>query len=202
MRFDLQTIASWITPRSRVLDLGCGAGELLKYLQEKKNVTGTGIEIDAEKASQGIIAGVNVIHGDIHEEIQDYQDQTFDYVILSQTLQQVFRPALLLHEMLRVGHKGIVSFPNYSHYKNRLFFFFRGRAPMSKELPYAWFDTPNIRVVPIKDFRHFCSVFGFEILKETAISTYYHEEYGRKVRFLPNLLATYGIYLLTRKDPV
>jgi methionine biosynthesis protein MetW len=198
MRFDLRTIAGWIEPGSRVLDLGCGAGELLQYLHEQKGTRGTGIELDEEKAAQGIVSGATIIHGDIHEEIRDYRDDSFDYVILSQTLQQVYRPALLLHEMLRVGTRGIVSFPNFGHYKNRLYLLLRGRAPISRELPYEWFDTPNIRVIPLKDFRRFCGIFGFSILQETAISTHHHEEQGRVVRFLPNILATYGIYLLGR----
>jgi methionine biosynthesis protein MetW len=120
-------------------------------------------------------------------------------VILSQTLQQVLWPAALLHEMLRVGRKGIVSFPNFSHYKNRLFFFLKGRAPISKELPYEWYDTPNIRVIPLKDFRKFCNVFGFKILQETAISTFHEEEQGKRVFFFPNLFAGYGIYLLGKE---
>lgn len=199
MRFDLRTIASWIQPGSRVLDLGCGEGELLSLLQETKSAKCTGIECDEEKVAQGIFNGVTIIHGDLHAEIQDYADLSFDYVILSQTLQQVIRPALLLHEMLRVGRRGIVSFPNFSHYQNRLYLLFKGRAPISRELPYEWFDTPNIRVIPLLDFRRFCRVFGFKILHEIAISTYHQEKQGRRVRFLPNLLAKYGIYLLARE---
>lgn len=198
MRFDLRTIASWIAPGSRVLDLGCGSGELLTYLQDHKEITGTGIEINEEKVTQGIVTGVTIIHGDIKEEIQDYRDLSFDYVILSQTLQQVMRPKELIYEMLRVGRKGIVSFPNFSHYKNRLFFLLKGQAPISRELPFEWYDTPNIRVITLKDFRRFCRIFGFQILKEVAISTYHHEEEGRIVHLFPNLLATYGIYMLQK----
>ncbi|HMB31578.1 MAG TPA: methionine biosynthesis protein MetW [Desulfohalobiaceae bacterium] len=200
MRFDLKTIASWIHNNSRVLDLGCGSGELLHYLQAEKKVKGTGIEINEDKVTQGIIHGVNIIHGDIHEEIQDYPQNAFDYVILSQTLQQILKPAVLIYEMLRVGGQGIVSFPNFSHYKNRFFLLFKGKAPISRELPYAWYDTPNIRVIPLKDFRRFCHSFDIDILKEVAISTHHHEERGRTVHFLPNILATYGIYLL-KKSP-
>jgi methionine biosynthesis protein MetW len=199
VRFDLKTIADWIEPGSSVLDLGCGNGVLLEYLQREKQVQGTGIEIDEEKVTQGIVRGVNVIHGDINEEIEDYADHSFDYVILSQTLQQVYRPAWLISEMLRVGKKGIVSFPNYSHYKNRFYFFFKGRAPISRELPYEWFDTPNIRRIGITDFKRFCSIFGFVIQKETNISTYHHEESGKIVKFFPNLFAIYGIFMLSKK---
>lgn len=198
MRFDLKTIAEWIEPKSRVLDLGCGNGVLLEYLQREKKVIGTGIEMDEEKVFQGIQRGVNVIQGDINEEIVDYGDKTFDYVILSQTLQQVHRPAWLIHEMLRIGKRGIVSFPNYSHYKNRFYFFFKGRAPISKELPYEWFDTPNIRRIGITDFKRFCSIFGFKIERETNISTYHHEEHGKIVTFFPNFFAIYGIFMLSK----
>lgn len=200
MRFDLKTIAEWINPSSKVLDLGCGSGVLLQYLIQQKNVEGTGIEIDEEKVTQGILKGVNVIQGDINEEILDYADNTFDYVILSQTLQQVNRPAWLISEMLRVGKKGIVSFPNYSHYKNRIYFFLKGRAPISRELPYEWFDTPNIRRISITDFKRFCGIFGFKIEKEKNISTYHHEEYGKVVRFFPNFFCNlWNIYAYKKK---
>jgi methionine biosynthesis protein MetW len=109
------------------------------------------------------------------------------------------RPAFLIHEMLRVGVKGVVSFPNFSFIGNRWFFCFRGRAPISKDLPYEWFDTPNIRVIPLKDFHRFCRIFGFSILKYTAIITRGEEEKGIRIRFLANLFATYGIYLLGKK---
>ncbi|GAB6161420.1 methionine biosynthesis protein MetW [Desulfothermus naphthae] len=198
MRFDLKTIATWVKPGSRVLDLGCDTGVLLEYLIHKKNVKGTGIEKDEEKVTIGILKGVNVIQGDINEEILDYGDQTFDYVILSRTLQQVTRPAWLISQMLRVGRKGIVSFPNYSYYKNRIFFFLKGRAPISRELPYEWFDTPNIRRIGITDFKRFCRIFGFKIEREIHISTYHQEEEGKVVKFFPNLFATYGIFMLSK----
>ncbi len=198
MRFDLKTIARWIEPHASVLDLGCGNGILLKFLEETKGVKGSGIEIDEEKVTEGIVQGVNVIHGDINEEIQDYGDNSFDYVVLSQTLQQVYRPAWLINEMLRVGRKGIVSFPNFGHYRNRIYFLFKGKKPISKELPYEWFDTPNIRTISIEDFKRFCRVFKFSIEKETNISTFHHREDGKVVRWFPNLFATYGIFLLSK----
>jgi methionine biosynthesis protein MetW len=198
MRFDLQVIASWIEDGSRLLDLGCGSGDLLHFLQERKGVRGTGIEIQEEKVSICIGKGLTVLHGDIFDEIRDYPDGMFDYVILSQTLQQVFEPARLISEMLRVGRRGIVSFPNFSHWRNRVQFFFLGRAPVSKELPFHWYDTPNIRVIPIIDFHRFCSRSGFRILRSTAIRTHHHEAMGRVIRTLPNLLATYGIFMIGR----
>ncbi|MHC1789830.1 methionine biosynthesis protein MetW [Solidesulfovibrio sp.] len=199
MRYDLSIIASWIEPGARVLDLGCGSGDLLHILSVDKNVRGTGIEREEEKVTRGIEKGLSILHGDIIEEVADYPDGHFDYVILSQTLQQVFEPAVLIREMLRVGRRGIVSFPNFAYYRIRGQLLFRGRAPVSRELPYEWYDTPNIRVITIRDFRRFCRKEGFVIAKETAVSTPHHHEQGMVVTFLPNLLASYGMFMLTRK---
>ena len=199
MRYDLSLIASWIEPGATVLDLGCGAGDLLHILSVDKNVRGTGIEREEEKVTRGIEKGLSILHGDIIEEVADYPDGHFDYVILSQTLQQVFEPAVLIREMLRVGKCGIVSFPNFAYYRIRGQLLFRGRAPVSRDLPYEWYDTPNIRVITIRDFRRFCRKEGFVIAKETAVSTPHHHEQGMVVTFLPNLRASYGMFMLQRK---
>ena len=199
MRYDLSIIASWIEPSSTVLDLGCGSGDLLHILSVDKGVRGTGIEREEGKVSQGIEKGLSILHGDINEEVADYPDGHFDYVILSQTLQQVYDPARLIREMLRVGKRGIVSFPNFAYYRIRAQLLFRGRAPVSRELPYEWYDTPNIRVITIRDFRRFCRKEGFAIERETAVSTPHHHKKGAVVTFLPNLLATYGMFLLSRR---
>nr|WP_211922510.1 methionine biosynthesis protein MetW [Solidesulfovibrio aerotolerans] len=195
----MSLIASWIDPGATVLDLGCGAGDLLHILTVDKNVRGTGIEREEEKVTRGIEKGLSILHGDIIEEVADYPDGHFDYVILSQTLQQVFEPAVLIREMLRVGRCGIVSFPNFAYYRIRGQLLFRGRAPVSRELPYEWYDTPNIRVITIRDFRRFCRKEGFVIARETAVSTPHHHEQGKMVTFLPNLRASYGMFLLQRK---
>lgn len=196
MRFDLQVIAGWIQPDSRVLDLGCGKGDLLRHLLERKNARCTGIEQDEEKVMAGISQGLSIVQGDINEEIRDYPDKTFDYVVLSQTLQQVYDPAALIREMLRVGAEGIVSFPNFSHWRIRMQLLLTGRAPMSRELPYAWHDTPNIRVITMKDFHRFCREMGFCVRKAAAIDSYYQDTTGHEVALLPNLRATYGIFML------
>lgn len=199
MRYDLSVIASWIEPGASVLDLGCGSGDLLHRLAVDKNVRATGIEHDEGKVTLGIERGLSILHGDINEEVRDYPDGHFDYVILSQTLQQVFDPARLLREMLRIGKRGIVSFPNFAYYRIRGQLLFRGRAPVSRELPYEWYDTPNIRVITLRDFRRFCRKEGFAIARETAVSTPHHHEKGVVVKFFPNLLASYGMFMLRRK---
>jgi methionine biosynthesis protein MetW len=200
MRFDLQMIASWIDPATKVLDLGCGEGELLHYLKTNKQVVGTGIERDEKKVSQCIEKGLTVLQGDINEEIHDYPDNTFDYVILSQTLQQVYAPALLIHSLLRVGRRGIVSFPNFSHWKVRMQLLLTGYAPLTRQLPYEWYDTPNIRVITLKDFRKFVWQVGFHIVKEAAINTDVQDKRGRIVKVFQNLFATYGIFMVGKDD--
>jgi len=196
MRFDLQIIASWIEPGSKVLDLGCGEGHLLHFLKENKQVMGTGIECIEAKVAQCIEKGLSVLQGDINKEVLDYPDNTFDYVILSQTLQQVYEPDKLIQSLLRIGKRGIVSFPNFSHWRIRLQLLMTGYAPITKQLPYEWYDTPNIRVITIKDFRRFSKKVGFEILKEVAIATNSHDRRGDMVKLLPSLRATYGIFLI------
>ena len=198
MRFDLQIIASLVEEKSRMLDLGCGEGNLLKYLKLDKNVDGYGIEIDEDKVISGIEKGLPILKGDIIEETQDYAENTFDYVILSQTLQQVFSPEKVIQEMLRIGKRGIVSFPCFNHISIKLQLLFFSKAPVTEELPYEWYNTPNIRVLTLKDFRIFCAKNKIKILKELAISSHYKATTGKIVRFFPNWYAKYGIYLLSR----
>ncbi len=200
MRFDLQIIASWIEPGSRVLDLGCGEGVLLSYLKENKQVAGTGIERAEAKVAQCIEKGLSVLQGDINEEVLDYRDDSFDYIILSQTLQQVYEPDKLIQSLLRIGRWGILSFPNFSHWLVRLQLLLTGYAPITKQLPHEWYDTPNIRVITLKDFRKFSKKVGFKIFKEVAINTNSQDRHGRIVHFLPNLWATYGIFLIGKED--
>jgi len=195
-RFDLQVIASWIKPGTKVLDLGCGGGDLLYYLKKNKQVIGTGIESQETKVAQCIAKGLTVLQGDINEEVLDYQDDAFDYVILSQTLQQVYYPDKLLKSLLKIGRKVIVSFPNFSHWSIRLQVLFTGLAPKNEQLPYEWYDTPNIRVITLKDFRKFTRDQACTVLKEMAINTHHHDTKGHVITFLPDLRATYGIFLI------
>jgi methionine biosynthesis protein MetW len=198
MRFDLQIIASLVAPQTRVLDLGCGRGDLLEHLQKNKQVEGYGIEIDEKEVIEAIEKGLSIVQGNLNVETRDFADQSFDYVILSQTLQQVYNPERVIEEMLRVGKKGIVSFPCFNHIAIKLQLLLTSRAPLTKELPYEWYNTPNIRVITWQDFREFCSDRGINILHQIAIATHHREESGKIVRWLPNWFSKYGIFLLSR----
>ncbi len=198
IRFDLQIIGSTIEPGSKVLDLGCGNGDLLAWLETHKGVRCTGIEQDKEKAAHCIARGLSVLQGDLNEEVEDYPTGSFDYVILSQTLQQVFEPAQLLTSLARIGRKVIVSFPNFSHYTIRLKLLLAGCAPKNDQLPYSWYDTPNIRVITLKDFRKFSSDVGYTIVNEIAVNTNPASSEGHVVHFLTNLRATYGIFVIEK----
>ena len=198
MRFDLQIISSWIRPASKVLDLGCGQGDLLYHLRQHKHVKGTGIERVEAKVARCIERGLSVLQGDINKEVLDYPDNSFDYVILSQTLQQVYEPDTLIRSMLRIGKKGIVSFPNFSHYTIRLQLLYKGHAPKNDQLPYNWYDTPNIRVITLKDFRRFSRDVGYNIIKEIAIRTNQMSSEGKVIRCFTTLRATYGIFIIEK----
>ena len=200
IRFDLQIIGSTIEPGSKVLDLGCGNGDLIAWLETNKQVQCTGIEQDKEKAAHCIARGLSVLQGDLNEEVDDYPTSSFDYVILSQTLQQVFEPARLLHSLARIGKKVVVSFPNFSHYSIRLQLLLIGGAPKNDQLPYSWYDTPNIRVITLKDFRKFSRDVGYTIVKEIAINTNPASSEGHIVHFFTNLRATYGIYVIEKTE--
>ena len=179
-----------------MLDLGCGPGVLLKFLMDHKGIIGSGIERDEGKVAECIGKGLSVLQGDINEEILDYPDNSYDYVILGQTLQQVYEPDRLIRSMMRVGKKGIVSFPNFSHWKIRLQLLLTGYAPTTKQLPYEWYNTPNIRVITLKDFRKFTRKVGFTVLREAAINTQSENRFGNIINIFRDLRATYGIYLI------
>lgn len=195
-RADFSIIADWVKPGGSVIDLGCGDGTLLSYLKQQKQVHGYGIEIDDDDIAASIKNGVNVIHMDLNEGLSEFDDNSFDYVILSLTLQALQHPHLLLQEMLRVGTEGIVTFPNFGNWKARLQLAMGGRMPVTKTLPNTWFNTPNIHLCTIKDFENLCKQLGFEILERRAVDQ--NHESGLGLKMFPNLLAQIALYRFRR----
>ena len=198
LRFDLQVIASWIKPNSRVLDLGCGRGDLLYYLQQKKQIKGVGIEADEEKAAHCIGRGLSVLHENFNEDVLHYPAGHFDYCILSQTLQQVYEPDELILRLLQIGKKTVVSFPNFSHWQVRMQLLLQGIAPKNEHLPYEWYNTPNIRVITIRDFKRFVTQINATLIKEASLASNKEQRFGRVIHLLPYWRATYGLFLLKK----
>ena len=197
MRQDLVTISEWIRPGSRVLDLGCGDGTLLGQLQARRQVTGYGLEIDDDNVTRCIEAGVNVLQTDLNAGLSDFDAETFDYVIMTQTLQAVHYPDKLLEEMLRVGREGIVTFPNFAHWVNRVQLAVGGNMPMSRTLPNPWYSTPNIHLCTVSDFEKLCRERGIHILQRTMINQGGGCSLGDSL--LPNLLGRTALYRFERR---
>ena len=190
-RPDYAAIADWVRPGSRVLDLGCGDGTLLRYLWRERNASGYGVEIDEAGVLACVRNGVNVIQSDLESGLSDFENRAFDYVILSQTLQAVRHSERIVREMLRVGREGIVTFPNFVYWKNRLQVAL-GKMPVSDNLPFQWYDTPNIHLCTITDFEDFCRAQEMRILERKVITN------GSAVSVLPNLLGALAVYRFQR----
>jgi methionine biosynthesis protein MetW len=191
IRPDHRVIFDWIEPGARVLDLGCGDGELMELLSQRKETQVQGIELDEKAIWECVRKGLSVCQGDIETGLAEYPDRCFDYVILNQSLQEVRKASFLLREALRVGNRAIVGFPNFAHIGARVSLFFGGRAPMTPSLPYRWYDTPNVRFLSIADFRVFCAEMGFAVEKAAFLS-------GQEaITFWPNLRALGAIFLLS-----
>lgn len=196
MRQDLAIIANWVEPGTRVLDLACGDGTLLHHLEENKQVSGYGLEIDADKITACIASGVDVIEQDLNRGLTNFADDSYDTVIMTQALQVLRRQDLALDEMLRVGREAIVTFPNFAHWRCRLYLAFRGRLPVSRSLPYQWYDTPNIHLMTFKDFEALCDDKKIKIL-DRAVGDLAYEGHW-KARLWPNLFGEVAIYRLSR----
>lgn len=199
LRADLAVIASLIEPGSRVLDVGCGDGSLLKWLRDEKQVDGRGVEIDMALVNRAIAAGIPVIQGDVDSDLPHYPAGGYDYVVLSQALQAMRDPKAVLTSLVRIGKKAIVSVPNFGHWKNRLYLGLYGKMPVTKTLSYQWYDTPNIHFCTIKDFVIFCEELGIAIDDRVVVDAHGHKTSFTGRGHMANLFGEQGVFLLHRK---
>jgi len=187
MRADFAAIANWIAPNSQVLDLGCGDGSFLQFLQNQKPVHTYGVEIDDVRVLACVQKGLNVIQQDLEGGLALFDDDSFDTVVLSQTLQTIHQTEKILREVVRVGKESIVSFPNFGHWSHRLAVGL-GRMPVSKSLPYQWYNTPNVRVLTVEDFEKLASNLGLQVIDQCIL----HD--GRQVTLMPNFFGSLALF--------
>ena len=192
-RPDILAINEIIPANCRVLDLGCGNGVFLKLLEQEKNVKGLGIELSQEKIIESIATGISVVHGDLNKDLDFADDYSFDYVVVSNTLQEVQRPDHLLREVVRVGKKALVGFINFGNIKTRSQLFLKGRMPETKNLPHHWYNTPNIHLATIRDFRELCRLLNIRIIKEIPLGN----NNNILTKALPNLFAANCVFEIT-----
>lgn len=200
LRFDLGFIANLINEKSKVLDIGCGDGELLLNLKHQKKIEGRGIEISHNLVSKALIRGLSVIHGNAENDLAIYPNNSFDYAVLSQTIQATNNPPKILLEMLRIAKYGIVSIPNFAHIQNRFQLMFKGKMPVNKTLPYQWYETPNIHFCSITDFEKLCFDLDIIIEKKIFLTANHHLLGLFSHELFANLFAKYGIFLITRNE--
>ena len=200
IRNDWKLIQSFIVEKSKVLDIGCGEAGLIKQLQDNIKADTRGIEIDPVLARKAIASGYNVVEGNAEKDLNQFSNQSFDYVILSQTLQAMIKPKEMLIELLRIGNKAIVSFPNFGHWKIRSQLFLKGKMPITKGLPYTWYDTPNIHFFTIKDFQELCISLNIVIEKSIGLASNGKQYNINKNSFGTNFFTSEAIFLLSYKN--
>jgi methionine biosynthesis protein MetW len=198
IRIDLQQVADLVPPRSRVLDVGCGDGTLLAYLVNNKQVDGRGLELSMARVRAAVTQGLSVIQGNLETDLKDYPTGAFDYVILSQTLQATHRPQTVLEELLRVGRRAIVSFPNFGHWRVRLSLVFGGRMPVTSTLSESWYDSPNIHLCTILDFVDLCHGLGVKIESGFALDGSGQQRKFGVLSNRANLFSEQAVFVLTR----
>ena len=196
MRIDHDILQNWITANSRVLDLGCGDGELLQGLKQSRNIEGYGLEIDADQITACIARGVNVIEKNLDEGLANFHDNSFDTVVMTQALQVMRFPHLVLEEMLRVGRECIVTFPNFGNWRARAYLMFRGRMPVTKQLAYQWYDTPNIHFCTVRDFEVLCRHMDIRVLDRQVVAERNPDRQLQQI--WPNLFGETAIYHLSK----
>lgn len=192
MRSDLSLLTQWIEPNERVLDLGCGDGALLAHLRREKQTRGYGMEIDVQNILKCSEKGVDVIHQDLNEGLAYVDDQSFDTVIMTQSLQQTKAPDQILNEMVRIGKRAIVTFPNFGHWTTRIYLGLRGKMPMSDVMPFRWYNTPNIHFCTFRDFEILCQEQNIKILKKRVVDNEHLENW--RINLMPNILGEIALY--------
>jgi methionine biosynthesis protein MetW len=197
-RVDLLLIAEMVTPGTRVLDVGCGDGTLLRLLAEKRGVDGRGIELSQAGVNSCVAQGLAVIQGDADTDLVYYADLAFDYAILSQTIQATYSPRDVLKQLLRIGRRAVVSFPNFGHWRVRTGLMFNGKMPTTDNLPDRWYDTPNIHLCTIKDFLDLCKDVGAKVERAHALNAYGSKMGVSMPLFMQNLFGEQAVFLLSR----
>jgi methionine biosynthesis protein MetW len=196
VRADLRIIAELVKPGARVLDLGCGTGDLLAYLQAEKRVNGYGLEIDPGNITTCLDKGVNVIEQNLDQGLTNFPDDSFDMVVMTETLQSVRQPLVMLDEMLRIAGECIVTFPNFGHWRCRAQLAVHGRMPVARHLPHSWYDTPNIHLCTFNDFEQLCRVKGLPIIERFVVDASHTNR--TLINRFPNVFGTYAFYRLGR----
>lgn len=192
---EIELIKNWIKPKSKILDLGCGNGEILYWLKQHRQISGYGLEIDPDKITQCIKKDINVIEQDLNLGLKNFPDQSLDTIIMLQTLQAVKAPDFLIQEMVRVAKEAIVTFPNFSHWRCRLQIGLFGRMPISKAIPHQWYNTPNIHLCTFKDFEKLCKTLNIRITDRSVINSQHQS--SLVMNLLPNLLGEIALYKIT-----